>query len=223
MDLKVTGFSTSSFPFENKRVIAVPLATAQALLGLEGRVTEYALAVDDLEHLEALRDQVQAAVGPDYEVHTWKEIQTFVRDIINRQNFIMGAIAAVLFIIALSVIANTMLMSVFERVREIGTLLAVGVRRAQVQQLFIIEAAVLGLVGGVLGAVFGRTVLFIIATIGIPMALPGTSGEAMLRPQVSVRFVVSAVVVAIIGAVLAAALPARRASKLDPVQALRSN
>ncbi len=222
IDLKVKGFSTSSFPFENKRVLAVPLATAQSLIGLEGRVTEYALAVTDLSKLDQTRTAVQEALGPDYEVHTWKELNTFVRDVINRQNFIMGAIALVLFIIALTVIANTMLMSVFERVREIGTLLAVGVRRRQVLQMFILEAAVLGLVGGVSGAAFGRFVLFAFSLFRIEIQMPGTSSIAALLPFVSPFFVASAVVVATLGAMLASALPAIRASKLNPVDALRN-
>jgi putative ABC transport system permease protein len=222
LDLKVKGFSSSSFPFENKRVLAVPLNTAQSLIGLDGKVTEYALAVNDLSRLEETRDAVQAALGPDYEVHTWKELNAFVRDVINRQNVVMGAIAAVLFIIALTVIGNTMLMSVFERVREIGTLLAVGVRRVQVLQMFIIEAAVLGLLGGAAGAVMGRLALFAAAAAHIKIALPGTSGEANLVPQVSPLFVLGAIVVATWGAVLASALPALRASRLNPVDALRN-
>ncbi len=222
MDLTVRGFSTSSFPFENKRVLTAPLKTAQDLLGLDGRVTEYALRVDDLGRLEQIKADVQTALGPDYEVHTWQELNTFVRDIINRQNIIMGAIAFVLFVIALTVIGNTMLMSVFERVREIGTLLAVGVRRFQVLQLFVLEAAILGLIGGFLGAALGQVALFLISAKGIPMVMPGTSSVAMLRPNTSWAYTGIAVLVAIAGALIASALPARRASRLNPVEALRN-
>lgn len=222
MDLSVKGFSSSSFPFENKRVITVPLATAQELLGLNGRVTEYAVRVSDLSKLEAIRAGLQTALGPEYEVHTWQELNTFVRDIINRQDFIMAAIAFVLFVIALTVIGNTMLMSVFERVREIGTLLAVGVRRAQVLQLFVLEAALLGLMGGFLGAAVGQTALTIISGIGIPFAMPGTSSVALLRPHTSPQYTAIAVAIAILGALIASALPARRASRLNPVDALRN-
>lgn len=222
IDVTVKGFSVSSFPFENKRVLAVPLKTAQELIGLEGRVTEYAIGVHDLTTLEQTRKDLQEALGPEYEVHTWAELNTFVRDVINRQSIVFSAISVVLFIIALTVIANTMLMSVFERVREIGTLLAVGVRRFQVLQLFILEAAVIGLVGGIVGAVIGRLALFVISSVGIPIELPGTSGKALLQPYVTPAFVAGAVVVAILGALLASALPARRASRLHPVDALRN-
>lgn len=222
MDVTVKGFSTSSFPFENKRVLTVPLGTAQDLLGLDGRVTEYAVGIEDLGQLERVKGDLQAALGPEYEVHTWSELNTFVRDLINRQDIIMNAIAFVLFVIALTVIANTMLMSVFERIREIGTLLAVGVKRVQVLQLFVLEAAILGLIGGLLGATVGQTALRIISRIGIPLELPGTSSIAMLRPHTAWSYTAIAVVVAIFGALLASAFPARRASRLNPVEALRN-
>ncbi len=73
MDLHGEGASTSSFPFENKRVVTVPLSTAQELLGLEGRVTEYAVAVDDLGPARrGARPSCRRRWGPSYEVHTWQ-------------------------------------------------------------------------------------------------------------------------------------------------------
>ncbi|MBX7114881.1 MAG: FtsX-like permease family protein [Myxococcaceae bacterium] len=222
LDVKVKALTSSSFPFENKRVLTVPLKTAQELLGLDGRVTEYAVAIDDLNRIDETRAALAAALGPEFEVHTWAELQTFVRDIINRQSLVMGMISLVLFVIALTVIANTMLMSVFERVREIGTLLAVGVKRLQVLQLFIIEAAVLGLLGGVAGVIAGRLALLGMTLKGIEFEMPGTSTRALLVPHVTPGYIVGAVVVATLGAVLAASWPSFRASRLNPVDALRN-
>lgn len=222
LDVTVKGLTSSTFPFENKRVLTLPLKTAQELLGLEGRVTEYAVAINDLQRLDETRAALAAALGPDFEVHTWAELQTFVRDVINRQTLVMGLISLVLFVIALTVIANTMLMSVFERVREIGTLLAVGVKRLQVLQLFILEAAVLGLLGGLAGVVAGRLALLGMTLKGIEFEMPGTSTKALLVPHVTVAYIVGAVVVATLGAVLAATWPSFRAARLNPVDALRN-
>jgi putative ABC transport system permease protein len=222
LDLTVKGLSASNFPFENKRVVTVPLKTAQALVGLDGRVTEYAVGVTNSDKADEVAKRLQAALGPEYEVHTWRDVQPFVRDVINRQSFILGLFAFVLFVIVLTVIINTLLMTVFERVREIGTMLAVGVRRRQILLLFIMEAAVIGVIGGALGAGVGRAVVFAVAYRGIPMNLAGTSGQAMLRPFVSATFILGAIAVSILGALLAAAYPAWRASRLNPVDALRS-
>lgn len=222
MDLKVKGLTTSTFPFENKRVVTLPLQTAQSLVGLDGRVTEYVLGIDDLDALDETAEALRAVLGPEFEVHTWRDLQPFVRDLIVRQNFVLGAIAFVLFVIVLTGIVNTMLMSVFERVREIGTLLAVGVKRRQVMQMFLIEAGVIGALGGLAGILLGRGVVLFFGLRGIPFKLSGVSGENVLRPFNTLTFTGAALLVAFLGAVVAALWPAWRASRLNPVEALRS-
>jgi putative ABC transport system permease protein len=222
LDLTVKGLSTSAFPMENKRVVTVTLATAQALLGMEGRVTELAVSVDDLERLDVVAQALRVELGPEYEVHGWSELQPFLRDIIARQNFVLGAVALVLLVIVLTSIVNTMLMSVFERVREIGTLLAVGVRRAQVMSIFIIEAAVIGVLGGLGGALAGRTIVAVVASLGVKFELSGLGAVSVLRPSVTWAFVGSSVLVALVAALGASLWPAWRASRMNPVDALRN-
>ncbi|WP_375770973.1 FtsX-like permease family protein [Archangium gephyra] len=223
LDVSVEGLSVSSLPFENKRVVTVPLKLAQELLGMEGRVTELAVAVDDLRNLERIAADLRRELGPQYEVHTWQELQPFVRDIISRQSFVMGLISLILFVIIITGIINTMLMSVFERVREIGTMLAVGMRRKQVLTMFLVEAALLGVLGGVGGVLLGSAIVRGIAARGIPMSLVVSSGsQSVLRPELNPSFVGMTLAVAVVGALAAAAWPAWRASRLDPVEALRS-
>jgi putative ABC transport system permease protein len=222
LDLTVKGLSTSAFPLENKRVVTVTLPTAQALLGLEGRVTELAVSVDDLDRVDDIAAALRAELGPEYEVHAWRELQPFLRDLIARQNFMLGAVAVILLVIVLTSIVNTMLMSVFERVREIGTLLAVGVRRVQVMTIFLIEAGVIGLLGGLGGALGGRLIVLVLSSLGIRFELSGLGAVNVLRPTVTWLFVFAAVGVALVTAVGAALWPAWRASRMNPVDALRN-
>lgn len=216
------GLTQSGAPFENKRVVTVPLALAQDLLGMHGRVTEYALAVDDLDQTEAVAGRVRAALGPGFEVHTWNELQPFVRDLLVRQRFIFALVTFILFVIVLTGIVNTMLMSVFERVREIGTMMAVGVKRRQVLTLFLLESATLGLFGGLLGGVVGRLAVHALHVQGIPMKVIGSSTASLLRPTLPFEQVILAALLAALGALLAALYPAWKASRLSPVEALRS-
>jgi putative ABC transport system permease protein len=223
LDVSVQGLSVSSLPFENKRVVAVPLKLAQELLGMEGRVTELAVAVDDLRNVERIAAALRQELGPQYEVHTWQELQPFVRDIITRQRYVMGLISLILFVIIITGIINTMLMSVFERVREIGTMLAVGMRRRQVLAMFLVEATLLGVLGGVGGVLLGSAIVRAMAARGIPMgSMIGSGSSSVLRPELSPSFVLLTLAVAVVGALVASAWPAWRASRLDPVEALRS-
>jgi putative ABC transport system permease protein len=222
LSVRVTGLTRSAMLFENKRVVTLPLQTAQELLGMKGRVTEYAVAVHDLGELDEVAQRLREALGPEYEVHTWRAIQPFYSDIIRIQRFLIGLISFVLYAIVLTGIANTMLMSVYERVREIGTLLAVGLRRRQILALFLIEAAVLGVVGAALGALVGRGLVALLAWKGIHLQLSSGAIDTILRPQVEPAYIAAVAVLAVVGAVLSAAYPAHKASRMNPVDALRA-
>src|SRR5439155_12927683 len=102
LGVAVKGVSTLRLPFENKRSVVVPLSLAQELLGLKGRVTEYALEVDDPERVDEVAAGVRAAVGDGYEVHSWRELEPYVREVIRRQRFVLGVIGAILIVIVLT-------------------------------------------------------------------------------------------------------------------------
>jgi putative ABC transport system permease protein len=223
LDVAVTGLSVSGLPHENKSVVTVPLPLAQELVGLEGRVTELAVAVEDLERLDAVAAGLRETLGPAYEVHTWRQLQPFVGDTLGRLRFVMGLIGLILFVIILTGILNTTLMSVFERVREIGTLLAVGMRQRQVLVLFLWEALLIGVLGGLGGVATGWALVAALARRGIALdGLLHTGTPSLLRPELSPTFAGFTFAVAVVGALVAAAWPAWKASRLRPVDALRA-
>jgi putative ABC transport system permease protein len=198
----------------------VRLDVAQRLLKMEGRVTEVAVAVDDVDAIERVQAALQAALGPEFEVHNWEEIATFVVDIRTRQNAILKLVAGVFMLLMLLGVANTMLMSVLDRTREIGTMMAIGVRRGRIVSLFLIEAAVIGLLGGALGGGIGYGLTALLAQNGIVIAMPGSSIASIIVPFVSLGYLASVASIAALGAVLFALYPAWRASRLRPVEAL---
>jgi putative ABC transport system permease protein len=216
----VLGGTVPSFSPGDKRVGLVPLAVAQRVLRMEGKVTEYALAIDKLSNVDAARDELKAKLGPDYEVHSWSELFPFIKVMMGTQDFIFSIVSAVFLTVVLLGIVNAMLMTVLERTREIGTMLAVGMKRRQIVQLFMLEGVVIGIVGGSIGLGLGLLMVTVFHAKGIPLPAPGATVDSIVRPWVSGQYILSALVGTPLGAALATLWPARRASLLRPVEAL---
>ena len=115
-----------------------------------------------------------------------------------------------------------MLMSVLERTREIGTMMSVGVRRRQILSLFLLEAALLGLLGGLLGAAAGCTFVLYYGHAGITFKFPGMLAPLHIYPTITTGYVFFVLTLAAGGAALAALWPSVRASRMRPVEALAS-
>lgn len=220
-NMHLVGTANMSLPGADVRIAIVPLVLAQRLLKMEGRATEIAVAVQDVNHPEATAAALQATLGPEFEVHTWDKIATFVKEALGRQDFIVNLIGVVFMLLMLLGVANTMLMSVLERTREVGTMMAVGVRRQSILAMFVMESLALGLLGGTLGVGVGALVVRIINLKGgITMHPPGSTSTFVILPYLTLPYMALIVAVATTGATLFGLYPAWRASKLRPVEAL---
>jgi len=206
----------------DRRVAQLALPDADALLRMEGRVTEIAVATGPKEGpaLLSLRDRLQAAVGAEGKVSTWAEIASWLTDMLAYQKLMLAIIGFVFVAVVLTGITNTMLMSVLERVREIGTLMALGARRREILTLFLAESSFLGLLGGLAGALVGSAVVSWLGRRGIDLPPPGMNVHNVIRPAVTFGQVVFAVGLATVGATLSAVYPALKASRMRPVEAL---
>lgn len=228
-DLTVVGFVAAGNALENKRLAVMPLADAQRLLKMEGVVTEFAVRVPPQSGDDGaivIRDRLAASLaakgGVAAEVHTWKQLMPTIEQMIKAQNFVLVLIIGIIFFIVLVGIINTMLMSVFERVREIGTMMAMGMRRPQVITVFMFEALTLGVLGAVFGAFVGILLVMGIDAMEIPLTAPGGAVPMPLRTTLDAAFPIKAILIAVVSALVAAIYPAWQASKLKPIDAIRS-
>jgi putative ABC transport system permease protein len=218
--LRVRGHLGSGLPGD-RRVGLVTLGAAQELLRMPGRVTEYALAVDDQDALEETRARVQTAVGPGFEVHRWDQLIPILNELQRGQDIFSMALSLILIGVVLLVVANALLMTVMDRVREIGTLLAMGMRRRAVVGLFVTEAAVLGGAAGALGIALG--VVVVAALQAAEIRLPAPGAELAQRIEFSIRWpwLLFFFALAFFGAMAAALWASRALARLSPVEALR--
>ncbi len=222
LDATIVAYTLSTNPFEGKRGLFAPLPFVQKLVGMEGKATEYVASVAAKDDIPAIALATAGALGPTLEVHRWDEVVPHVSDMIERMSYVLGIVSTVLLLIVITGIMNTVLMSVYERVREIGTMMALGMKRRAILALFVAEAAALSLIGAALGVAVGLALVAWLAYAGIPISPPGGGMTADLHPFVHATFVLGAVAVAFGGAVLSAIYPAFKASRLRPVEALRA-
>ncbi len=224
IDGVVRGINSGGDPELNKRLVVMSLGQAQRLLHMTGRVTSFAISAPtraEIPQTLARLRTVLATTETPTEVRTWEELSPYYRDVIILQNNIMTLVMAMVFALALAGITNTMMMSVFERQREVGTLMALGFRRKSILFLFLIEALGLGLAAALTGAVLGAVVIVIAHAVGIPFIVPAV-GTIIARPVLDVGYGVLAVTFATYTALAAGIYPAYRASRLQPVEALRA-
>ena len=223
LDLDLAGTINNNLPFDSKRMLWVPLAYAQELVQMPGRVTEFAIALDDITFTDEVKAKLERGLGQKYHVQTWYELRSNIKEVIQLQRIVLMAACLVFLIIAVVGVMNTMLMSVLERTREIGTMMAVGVTRAQVTVLFLYEAALLALFGAGAGALLGYGVVWVVVRLGgVAIVAPGSSMLVHILPHAPAWLAVLAMVASAIGTLVAAAYPAFRAARLRPVEALRA-
>ena len=134
---------------------------------------------------------------------------------------LLGSVGGLALLVAALGVANTMMMAIYERTREIGVLKALGASRSEIRAMFTVEAAFIGLIGGffglIFGALLGRLVDWIAHRYLISEGVTGVGDLSVIPPWLAIGALIFA---ALIG-ILAGLYPAARAARLDPVAALR--
>jgi putative ABC transport system permease protein len=127
IDVEIKGIFATGYSQIDNSVLALALPDAQKLLRMAGQVTEITLMLNDADQADAVAQMIRERFSDDgLEVQTWKELGAAIFELLAARRQLMAVISFVVILIATLGIVNTMLMSVFERVREIGTLMALG-------------------------------------------------------------------------------------------------
>jgi putative ABC transport system permease protein len=217
---RITGVLDYSLPNAQNRMIWMDAATLAKTLSLSGEVSELAISIARDTTAEAMKARLQQRVGAALVAETYLDLTGLLRDAMTLQNAIFNAIVVIVFLIVVAAIVNTSLMTVLERTREIGTIMALGYQRKHILLLFLAESAAIGLSGGLAALVVVAAGIGWLGVDGIRFVLPGQTNPTTLYPNVSVAFLAAVLALALASALLAAFLPAYKASRMRPVDAL---
>ncbi len=217
-------FQTFSSEFD-KTTIYIPIKTAQEMLGVNNHIYEFAMVLNDYKNVDKIKSELQSKLSDDYEVLSYKDILPMLiyqMEIYNESMWIFYLIIGLALIFG---IINTMLMSVFERINEIGVLMAIGMKNSKIFLMFVFEAFILGVLGTFIGLAVGLLIHWPISVSGINLSIFSQGLEAfgvgaVIFPYLSI--INTAVITIMIPfiAVIGSLYPAYKAIKLEPIKAI---
>ena len=222
LDLEVVGvFQTFSKDYD-ARAVRIPLAAAHEVMdnqGVNTIVVSLARTRDTSDIAATLRAQL---AGEGLEVWTWEELNDFYEKTVKLYDQQFGVLRLIILAMVLLSVANSVNMSLFERVAEFGTMRALGNRSRTVFVLVTIETVLLGVIGATIGVIVGAALALGISAIGIPMPPPPNADLGYIaRIQLVPSVISSAFVVGVIATTAAGIFAALRVTKIPVVDALR--
>lgn len=224
LDFEVVGVFQSFSKDYDARAVRIPLAAAKELLNTEG-VNSVVVSLKRTEDTQRVVQKVARMLdASQYEIKDWRELNDFYGKTVELYQSQFGALQLIILLMVLLSVINTINMSVFERVGEFGTMMAIGNRRGEVFRLVLLENFVLGAIGATIGVVLGWLLALAISAVGIPMPPPpnaniGYTAQILVLPSVAI----TAFVVGFFATTLAAILPASRVARIPVCDALRQN
>ena len=222
---RITGlFRTFSSEFDKTNVY-IPLKSAQRLLGIGDNIYEFAIVANHYQNASLIASSISKQIGSKYEVFSYKDILPFLVlqiDMYGQLSFVITLIVSLALIFG---IINTMLMAVFERVREFGVLMSIGMKNKKIFSMILLEALILGIFGTVIGTLSGLIIQLPLIHTGINLSLFAQSLNslgvgAIIYPIISPENTFVTFITIPIVTVLGAIYPAVKAIRLQPVYAL---
>lgn len=224
---------------ENGRTIYMPIDISKNILedATEDKFDSILVKIEDInlanETINAINQRLMLSHGiidankKDFTVSSPTSFQETIQETMNTMTLFLGAIAAISLIVGAVGIANTMFTSVLEKTKEIGIMKAIGAQDKDIMTIFLFNSGLIGLIGGIGGILLGFFASSLISSMGgISAAASGPGRGGFLgsfgaTSYVSPELVIGALVFSILIGMIAGAIPAYRASKLNPVDALR--
>jgi ABC-type lipoprotein release transport system permease subunit len=226
---RVSGIFTTGMPDLDRGVCYVNSEDCQKFFVIGGKVFELAVIVDNTDNIHAVAAGLKQRLDlSEVEVMTWDEVAPDLAEFIRIDDASVYILIIIVFFVVAIGILNTMLMSIFERVREFGIMMAVGTKPRQIVWLVMLESLWIAVVSLVCGIVAGALVTQYCTTHGIDltrfmgeMSMVGTTLDPILYAKLTARNIIRSSVIVLFVSLGVAVYPAVKAARLQPVEAIR--
>ena len=233
IDAKITGLIHTNNPTINNNFVYIPLDITQRSLNLENKVSQIVIRLNQVETVKKTKQELStklAATKNDLEAHSWRDFAGEVIAMSKAETAEKVTIMGLILLIAAVGIVNTIILSSLERIKEIGMMKALGLKEREIILIFIMEAAGIGFIGGVIGSFLGGIFILYLNINGIDLtSLIGNVSDwglpvmGKLYAVWNFKAFIFVIVFGVIISVVASILPARWAAKKDPVEAIYGN
>ena len=223
LDVTIAGVFSTGMKEYDERAIKIPLAAAQRLLQTD-KIEKLLVVLRKTDDTDAVKKDLEAlfvSAHGNFEMRTWWELAGFYHQVVMLYNGIFGFLGAVIAVIVVLSVANTILMSAFERTREIGTLMAIGTERSRIWKIFLLEGLFVGVIGGLAGLALGGGIALLINNVHIELPPPpGYTSGYRLQIMLNASIVITSFLLAACTATISSVVPAFKAARLRIVDAL---
>lgn len=229
MDLEVVGILNVPNPVVNRAAVILPVGTADYYLDMDGAVSEIALNFSRNLNPDREADRIAAELADGVEVRSWRELAPDYVAMAAMKSSGSNSILFLVILIATVGITNTMLMAVYERIRELGMMRAMGMSASQIRLTFIFEAAGIGLIGSVIGVIFGVLINWPLVRWGLDYSEMmreldvGYRITSIFRSTWNPATIATAFAAGILIAAAVSLIPIRRALRMEITECLRND
>ncbi|MGC8765105.1 MAG: alpha/beta fold hydrolase [Brevinematia bacterium] len=220
-DFVVSGISKTGYNEVDNVFVSANIKNIQAILNTGKSVQKIIILLKKTSNTQNVIDKIKEICKKyNLEYRTWEELAEFYKSVKMIYDAIFVIIILIVLFIVTFTISNTVNMNIYDRIREIGTIRAVGTRRIQVAGIFIVESGLIGIIGSILGLLV--TYAFIISTEligGLPVIVRGEITRVFFKP--GLKDILICVFLFTVVAIIASLHPSYKASKISITEALR--